>query len=149
MDTNNTQATLNDEHRWSCVERRDRNAENLFIYAVKTTGVYCRPCCASRRPKRENVVFFVNGWAARAAGFRPCKRCQPDAADSQDDQTKAVLLACELIEQSEEPPQLADLAAATQYSPSHFHRLFKKIVGVTPKAYAATHNPVDNIRRLS
>lgn len=126
-----------DAERWAMVQRRDRSAAASFIYAVRTTGVYCRPGCASRLPRWENVAFFDNIRQARAAGFRPCKRCQPDANETNVARAEAVKIACKLIDQAESPPSLEQLASAVNYSPSHFHRLFKKIVGVTPKAYAA------------
>lgn len=127
-----------DEQRWSLVQQRTRSAEPSFIYAVKTTGVYCRPGCSSRLPRRANVVFFDNIWQARAAGFRPCKRCHPDANAPNTEQADAVKVACQLIDEADEPPSLEQLATAVKYSPSHFHRLFKKLLGITPKAYAAT-----------
>jgi len=129
--------TMDDTQRWTAVEQRDRSAEASFVYAVKTTGVYCRPGCSSRLPLRKNVAFFESGVQARLAGFRPCKRCRPDAAEPQLDQIDAVRVACELIHQADEPPSLEQLAAAVDYSPSHFHRLFKQSLGITPKAYAA------------
>jgi AraC family transcriptional regulator of adaptative response/methylated-DNA-[protein]-cysteine methyltransferase len=129
---------IDDNERWSAVERRDRSAATLFVYAVKTTGIYCRPGCSSRLPRKENVAFFDTPLQARLAGFRPCKRCHPDAAEPQIEQIEAVRIACEMIDQAEEPPSLEQLAAAVDYSPSHFHRIFKESLGVTPKAYAAT-----------
>jgi AraC family transcriptional regulator of adaptative response/methylated-DNA-[protein]-cysteine methyltransferase len=130
-------AARDDAGRWSAVEQRDRSAEMLFVYAVKTTGIYCRPGCSSRLPRRENVAFFDTPLQARGAGFRPCKRCRPDTAQSQVERVDAVQIACKLIDEAEEPPSLEELASAVNYSPSYFQRLFKQTVGVTPKAYAA------------
>ena len=104
---------------------------------MRTTGVYCRPSCASRPAKRENVSFFDTGALAEKAGYRACKRCRPDKLDAPDPQMEAVKRACERIEAAEEAPKLADLAASVGLSPYHFHRVFKTITGVTPKAYAA------------
>jgi AraC family transcriptional regulator, regulatory protein of adaptative response / methylated-DNA-[protein]-cysteine methyltransferase len=105
-----------------------------------TTGIYCRPSCASRQPRRENVRFFDTGSQAEAAGFRACKRCTPGAETVKERQHQAVVLACRAIQTaldaSKELPALADLAATVGLSPSYFHRLFKRIVGVTPKQYA-------------
>lgn len=129
---------IDDDRRWSAVRQRDRSAESSFVYAVKTTGIYCRPGCGSRLPRCENVVFFDNPCQARLAGFRPCKRCRPDTAQANIDRDDAVRIACELIERSVEPPTLQRLAAAVGYSPTHFQKLFKQSLGVTPKAYAAT-----------
>ena len=81
--SNTKKAVADDDRRWSLVQQRDRSAARAFIYAVKTTGVYCRVGCSSRLPRRENVAFFADVWQARAAGFRPCKRCQPDADEPQ------------------------------------------------------------------
>ncbi len=124
--------------RWLCVAERDRSADGSFIYAVRSTGVFCRPSCGARLPKPENVVFFPNPQAAAAAGFRACKRCRPEAgpARSHADHIEA---ACRAIETAETAPSLACLAEAAGLSPFHFHRLFKTSTGVTPRAYAAAH----------
>jgi AraC family transcriptional regulator, regulatory protein of adaptative response / methylated-DNA-[protein]-cysteine methyltransferase len=126
-----------DEARWDAVRRRDSAFDGEFFFAVRTTGVYCRPSCASRRAKRENVSFFPSAEAAERAGYRACKRCRPDKLGAQDPKVEAVKRACERIASAEEAPKLADLAARAGMSPFHFHRLFKKATGVTPKAYAA------------
>ncbi len=107
------------------------------MFAVRTTGIYCRPSCASRPAKRENVSFFPTGAEAEKAGYRACKRCRPDKLGAPDPQVQAVKRACERIETAEEAPKLAELAASAGLSPYHFHRVFKAITGVTPKAYAA------------
>ncbi len=118
---------------WAAVLRRDRAMDGRFVTGVLTTGIYCRPSCAARHPKRENVRFFANGEEAAAAGLRACLRCRPDDV-SRD--SAAVEAALALIEASEEPPSLDALAARAGYSPFHFHRLFKRATGVTPAAYA-------------
>src|SRR4051794_10314951 len=95
-----------DESRWEAVRCRDPAARGQFVYAVKTTRVYCRPDCASRLPKRPNVVFFTSGQAAERAGFRACKRCQPDGRDLIQEHTLKVAAACRTIENSEVSPSL-------------------------------------------
>ena len=130
-------ATAVDERRWAAVVARDAGADGQFFYAVRTTGVYCQPSCAARTPRRENVSFHPTTAAAVAAGFRACKRCQPDQPSRASRHAAAVAAACRAIELAEEPPSLAALAAAAGMSPYHFHRVFKGIAGVTPKAYAA------------
>jgi len=131
-------ATTNDP-RWARVVARDRTADGEFWYSVATTGIYCRPSCPSRGANPENVAFHETLEAARATGFRPCKRCNPDGASL--DAENAILLAkaCRMIEQSEEPVRLAKLADAAELSPGYFHRLFKATLGITPKDYAAAH----------
>jgi AraC family transcriptional regulator of adaptative response/methylated-DNA-[protein]-cysteine methyltransferase len=124
-----------DEARWAAVCAGQTQAEAPFIYAVKTTGIYCRPGCASRRPRRENVAFYASTREARAAGYRPCLRCRPDEPPA-DLLAEAVVQACRAIEAAETPPSLADLAAAAGLSPFHFQRRFKAAVGLTPAAYA-------------
>jgi AraC family transcriptional regulator of adaptative response/methylated-DNA-[protein]-cysteine methyltransferase len=130
-------APVRDEERWQAVKRRDPAFDGRFLFAVRTTGVYCRPSCASRPAKRENVSFFATAAEAEKAGYRACKRCRPDKLGAPDPQVEAVKRACERIETAEEAPRLADLAASVGLSPYHFHRVFKTITGVTPKAYAA------------
>jgi AraC family transcriptional regulator of adaptative response/methylated-DNA-[protein]-cysteine methyltransferase len=132
-----TRAPARDEERWQAVKRRDPAFDGKFLFAVRTTGVYCRPSCASRPAKRENVSFFSTGAEAEKAGYRACKRCRPDKLGAPDPQVQAVKRACERIETAEEAPRLAELAASAGLSPYHFHRVFKAITGVTPKAYAA------------
>jgi AraC family transcriptional regulator of adaptative response/methylated-DNA-[protein]-cysteine methyltransferase len=132
-----TRAPARDEERWQAVKRRDPAFDGKFLFAVRTTGVYCRPSCASRPAKRENVSFFSTGAEAEKAGYRACKRCRPDKLGAPDPQVQAVKRACERIETAEEAPRLAELAASAGLSPYHFHRVFKALTGVTPKAYAA------------
>jgi AraC family transcriptional regulator, regulatory protein of adaptative response / methylated-DNA-[protein]-cysteine methyltransferase len=126
-----------DPKRWQAVQSRDRRAADSFFYAVRTTGVYCRVGCASRLPKRENVVFFNTSAEAEAAGYRSCKRCTPQADSPFTQQTEWVEQACRLIEAAETPPTLNELAAAIGLSASHLHSLFKETLGVTPHGYAA------------
>ncbi|MBL8753108.1 MAG: bifunctional DNA-binding transcriptional regulator/O6-methylguanine-DNA methyltransferase Ada [Planctomycetes bacterium] len=129
--------TTNDEVRWQAVVARDATADGSFVFAVRTTGVYCRPSCGSRRANRRNVAFFADGAAARAAGFRACKRCRPDAAHGDAElRTRVVAQVCAWIEAAETTPKLADLAARAGYSPFHLHRMFRSVLGATPRAYA-------------
>ena len=121
-----------DQEAWAAFERRDRSWDGRVIGAVRTTGIYCKPSCPARRPKRENVEFFETGEQARTAGYRPCMRCRPDDV-SRD--SEAVARAAALIEQRDEAPALAELAAAVGYAPHHFQRLFKRALGVSPAEY--------------
>jgi AraC family transcriptional regulator of adaptative response/methylated-DNA-[protein]-cysteine methyltransferase len=118
---------------WAAVMRRDRGADGRFVTGVLTTGIYCRPSCAARHPKRENVRFFRDGAEAAANGLRACLRCRPDEVSRE---AAALAVAVRLIEEAEETPSLERLAQAAGYSPFHFHRLFKRATGVTPAAYA-------------
>jgi len=131
-------STLQDP-RWDAVVARDSGAEGKFFYSVRTTGVYCRPSCASRRPRPENVRFHDTSQEAEAAGFRPCKRCAPTGASLDQKYTARVREACRIIESSETPPPLAALARRVNVSAYHFHRVFKRLTGLTPHAYAAAH----------
>ena len=130
---------VTEDERWAAVVRRDPAAEGRFYYSVSTTGVYCRPTCAARLARREHVRFHLTRADAEDAGFRPCKRCRPNDAPLADRQTAAVARACRLIESAEESPGLDALAAAAGVSRFHFHRVFKAVTGLTPKAYAAAH----------
>lgn len=123
-----------DHERWCAVVNRDRAADGTFWYSVRTTGVFCRPSCSARRPRRENIAFHGSTDAAREAGFRPCRKCHPES----DHIGQAALIdtACRQIETAEELPTLDTLAKAAGLSRFHFHRLFKSYTGVTPKAYA-------------
>ena len=126
-----------DDPRWAAVCNRDNAAREQFVYAVRTTGVFCRPGCASRQPRRENVLFFDTPAQARAAGFRPCQRCQPEHDLPADTHSAAIQQACRLLEAADELPNLTALAQAAGLSAAHFHRVFKAAVGVTPRAYGA------------
>jgi AraC family transcriptional regulator of adaptative response/methylated-DNA-[protein]-cysteine methyltransferase len=122
---------------WQAVQTRDASCDGLFYYAVQTTGVYCRPSCASRQPKRENVLFFALPEAARQAGFRACRRCRPDETTIRDPQAELVQSICRLIDQQlEEPPNFAAVSEAMKLSQFHLQRLFKKLMGITPRQYA-------------
>ncbi len=124
-------ATAQDEARWQAVLTRDASADGQFVYAVRTTGVYCPPSAGSRLPRRENVEFFDSARAAEAAGYRPSKRAAGAA------RSHWVELACRTIERAATAPTLAQLASASGLSPYHFHRMFKAETGLTPKAYAS------------
>lgn len=124
---------MTDDECWQAVQARDKAFDGRFVTGVLTTGIYCRPSCAARHPLRENVRFFADGAAARATGLRPCKRCLPD--DVARDES-AVIKAIAAIKGSEEPLALADLAARTGYSPTHFQRVFTRHTGLSPAAYA-------------
>ncbi len=124
---------LDPETAWAAFMRRDRAWDGRVIGAVKTTGIYCKPSCPARRPKREHVEFYSSGEDARAAGFRPCLRCKPDEVGRD---REAVAAAVKLIEQAEDAPNLAELADAVGYAPHHFQRLFKRDLGVSPAEYA-------------
>lgn len=117
---------------WAAVAARDRRADGRFVTGVLTTGIYCRPSCPARHPRRENVRFFATGAQAREAGLRPCLRCRPDEVSRE---ASALERALALLERAEEPPSLDEVAGAAGYSPHHFHRLFKAATGVTPAAY--------------
>ncbi len=125
--------------RWAAVVARDKRADGTFFYSVRTTGVYCRPSCASRRARPENVAFHATRAAAEREGFRPCKRCKPDEAALADQQAARITDICRFIETADEMPNLDALAERAGMSVYHFHRTFKAITGVTPKAYAQAH----------
>jgi len=128
-----------DDPRWARIVARDKTADGQFWYSVSTTGVYCRPSCPSRGANPKNVQLHDSLQGARATGFRPCKRCNPDGPSVEAENAALVAKACRIIEDSEEEPSLDGLADAVGRSPSHFHRLFKAATGLTPKAYAAAH----------
>lgn len=125
--------TLADDECWTAVLTRDRAFDGRFVTGVLTTGIYCRPSCAARHPRRGNVRFFANGEAARASGLRPCLRCSPDDV-SRDE--RAVLSAIAAIKAAGQPLALAELAAEAGYSPAHFQRVFTRHTGLSPAAYA-------------
>ena len=124
---------LDPDTAWAAFMRRDRSWDGRVIGAVTTTGIYCKPSCPARRPRREHVQFYATGEEARAAGFRSCLRCKPDEVGRD---RQAVAKAVKLIEQAEEAPNLAELAEAVGYAPHHFQRLFKRDLGVSPAEYA-------------
>jgi AraC family transcriptional regulator, regulatory protein of adaptative response / methylated-DNA-[protein]-cysteine methyltransferase len=132
--------------RWALVERRDPQSDGVFYYSVRTTGVYCRPSCAARLARPENVQFHATCEDAEKAGFRPCKRCKPNEPPAAEQQAAKIAQVCRLIEKSEETPGLEQLAKYAGLSRYHFHRVFKAITGLTPKAYAAAHR-TERVRR--
>ena len=123
--------------RWAAVQQRDAGADGHFVYAVRSTGVYCRPSCGARAALRVNVSFHADCAAAEQAGFRACLRCKPNAAPLAERHAQAVAQACRLLEADDGAPDLAALAEACGMSRFHFHRVFKAQTGITPKAYAA------------
>ena len=125
--------TFDHDQAWAAFERRDRGWDGRLVGAVKTTGIYCKPSCPARRPKRETVEFFASGPEALAAGYRPCLRCRPDEVGRD---REAVAKAVELIERAEGPLTLEQLGVAVGYAPHHFQRLFKRALGVSPADYA-------------
>lgn len=128
---------LTNDQRWAAVQAREPLADGHFVYAVKTTGVYCRPSSSARLPKRENVLFFEGPMAAEAAGFRASRRASGDRTAAALQRAALIAQACRQIEASETPPNLDDLATEAGMSPFHFHRVFKAETGLTPKAYAS------------
>jgi AraC family transcriptional regulator of adaptative response/methylated-DNA-[protein]-cysteine methyltransferase len=128
-------ATLNDP-RWATVKARSTEADSNFYYGVRTTGVYCRPSCAARPARPENVSFYGTREEAEQAGLRPCKRCQPDRPTLAEQYTARVTQACRIIEGTENIPILDVLARQAGMSTYHFHRVFKKVTGLTPRQYA-------------
>jgi AraC family transcriptional regulator of adaptative response/methylated-DNA-[protein]-cysteine methyltransferase len=135
LDTGTTYET--EAQRWQAVQARDAGADGHFFYSVLTTGVYCRPSCAARPARRENVSFHLTCEAAERAGYRACKRCRPNGPSRAETKAAAVAEACRIIEGAEEMPSLEALAGAVGMSRYHFHRTFKEATGVTPRDYAA------------
>lgn len=127
-----------EETRWLAVKTRDSGESGNFVYAVKTTGIFCRPGCSSRLPNRKNTEFFATPADAAAAGFRPCKRCRPESTPVSEDYAAALTDACRRIISSPETISLDQLAGTVNMSPGHFHRLFKRITGITPKEFSST-----------
>ena len=127
-----TVTRLDPDTAWAAFMRRDRSWDGRVIVAVHTTGIYCKPSCPARRPKRENVTLYSSIEEARSAGFRSCLRCKPDEVGRD---REAVASALKLIEEAEEAPSLSDVAAAVGYAPHHFQRIFKRDLGVSPAEY--------------
>jgi AraC family transcriptional regulator of adaptative response/methylated-DNA-[protein]-cysteine methyltransferase len=135
-----TETTITEDPRWQALQKRDASQDGHFVYAVKTTGVYCRPACPSRLAKPVNIEFYDSCDDAEAAGYRECKRCKPRGAPLAARQSELVAEACRLIEAAEEEWLTLDrLAEQAELSPFHFHRIFKAVTGLTPKAYADAH----------
>ena len=130
---------LNREECWAALASRDSGADGAFVYAVRTTGVYCRPGCSSRLPRRENVAFYATPAAAEEAGFRPCKRCRPNEGSAGERRVAAIGRACALIRARDTLPSLTELADAAGISRFHFHRVFKEITGTTPREWGTAH----------
>lgn len=132
--------TMTDETRYAAIASRDRSQDGVWYYAVRTTGVFCKPSCGARPAKRENVSFYTAIADAQAAGFRACKRCRPDRNDS-DVHAEVITAACRMIDDllaaNGTVPSLDALAQHTGYSPFHLHRIFRRATGLTPRAYGA------------
>jgi AraC family transcriptional regulator of adaptative response/methylated-DNA-[protein]-cysteine methyltransferase len=124
------------DERWTAVVARDRTAIGRFVYAVRSTGVYCRPGCASRLPNRKNVRFFDSWAQAEAAGYRACKRCRPKHSATADSAAEQLIRACRFIDQSQSA-SLREIAGHVGLSPHYLHRVFRRRLGVTPKQYAS------------
>lgn len=139
MKTLSTPLNTEQDPRWAAVLARDPQADGQFVYAVKTTGIYCRPSSLARLPKPQNVEFFDTAQQAEAAGYRPSKRASKDQSDVAAQHAATVATACRQIETAENPPALSELAETAGLSPFHFHRVFKAATGLTPRAYAAAH----------
>ncbi|WP_085707609.1 bifunctional DNA-binding transcriptional regulator/O6-methylguanine-DNA methyltransferase Ada [Pseudomonas sp. B35(2017)] len=139
MKTLSATPNTEDDPRWAAVLARDPRADGQFVYAVKTTGVYCRPSSLARLPKPQNVEFFDTAQEAEAAGYRPSKRAGKDQSSMAAQHAATVAAACRRIESAEHLPPLNELAEAAGLSPFHFHRVFKAVTGLTPKGYGAAH----------
>ena len=131
--------SVRDDSRWARIVARDKTADSHFWYSVSTTGVYCRPSCPSRAANPANVQLHDTLEDARATGFRPCKRCNPDGPSMESENAAMVAKTCRIIEESEEMLSLLELANAVGRSPGYFHRVFKAATGLTPKDYAAAY----------
>ncbi len=134
-----TEAIAADDPRWTALRTRDPRADGAFFYAVRTTGVYCRPSCGARAPRSENVVFYATAVEAERAGFRPCRRCQPERPSLAARRADLVADLCRFIGAAARVPTLDELARRARLSPHHVHRVFRDVTGVTPRAYAAAH----------
>ncbi|MFK7891202.1 MAG: bifunctional DNA-binding transcriptional regulator/O6-methylguanine-DNA methyltransferase Ada [Granulosicoccus sp.] len=149
-DVINGQRDNETDRRWQAVQNREQGNDD-FVYAVLTTGIYCRSYCPSRRPNRDNVTFFSTPGEARQAGYRACKRCHPDrTVHAPDPNHDVILRACKALKADDGTLNLDTLAQRAGMSPFHFHRKFKAIVGTTPKAYAQEHRAQrlkDSLRR--
>ncbi len=125
------------ERCWEAVQRNDTDFDGVFVVAVRTTGIYCRPSCKSRLPLRKNVEFYPLPWAAEAQGYRACKRCLPRHAEAVDEQAERVQMVCQYIDEHiDEACTLEEIGAAVGWSPYHLQRTFKQVVGITPRQYA-------------
>jgi AraC family transcriptional regulator of adaptative response/methylated-DNA-[protein]-cysteine methyltransferase len=139
-------AGVEKDPRWAAVLTRDARSDGVFVYSVASTGVYCRPGCAARPPRPENVRFHASSAEAERAGFRACKRCAPGGPPLAERRAARVAELCRIIEASDEVPRLDELARGAGLSVFHMHRLFKSVTGLTPRAYAAAHR-ANRVRR--
>ncbi|MCW5850487.1 MAG: bifunctional DNA-binding transcriptional regulator/O6-methylguanine-DNA methyltransferase Ada [Anaerolineae bacterium] len=131
---------MNDEQRWQVFLARDVAYDGQFVVAVRTTGIYCRPSCPARRPRRENTVFYPAPVEAEGAGYRPCRRCHPEQVGSASVQTAWVAQACRLIEAAaDQPPSLTELADQLGLSVHHVQRVFKRVMGISPRQYSEAY----------
>jgi AraC family transcriptional regulator, regulatory protein of adaptative response / methylated-DNA-[protein]-cysteine methyltransferase len=129
--------TMYEENYWQAVLERDSRSNGTFVYAVRSTGIYCNPSCPSRRPQRDQVIFFPVPEAAERAGFRPCRRCRPQEAAEPEPQVELIRRACRYIEQNlDSQLDLASLSAQVHLSQYHLQRVFKRVMGITPRQYA-------------
>jgi AraC family transcriptional regulator of adaptative response/methylated-DNA-[protein]-cysteine methyltransferase len=138
-----------DAQKWIAVRHRDPRADGVFVFSVKTTRVYCRPSCASRPPRRENVAFHDSCAAAERAGFRPCKRCRPDGPSLAAQHASMVARACQILATRDPVPSLPTLARELGLSAPHFHRVFTRVTGLSPKACAGALRAESVRRHLS
>ncbi len=129
-------AMFSDDAQWAAVLGRDAAADGMFVYAVRSTGIYCRPSCPSRRPLRERVMFFGLPEAAEHAGFRACLRCRPAQTAMRDPQVEMVRRVCRAIEDDPDRTDLATLGAVVAISPAHLQRTFKRLMSISPRQYA-------------
>jgi AraC family transcriptional regulator of adaptative response/methylated-DNA-[protein]-cysteine methyltransferase len=134
---------------WERIRSRGTSQDGSFVYGVMTTGVYCRPGCPSRLPRKENIRYFPSGEEAKRAGFRPCLRCKPDGPPLEERQAEAISKACALIEAAEEKPDFDAVAKAVGMSRHHFHRIFKQTAGVTPGAFFSARRKARVLDELS
>lgn len=139
METLQLAAAIKADPRWPLVAARDARADGQFVYSVQTTGVYCRPSCAARLARPENVRFHPTCEDAERAGFRPCQRCRPNEASAAEANLRKIGGICRLLETADQPPDLEALAEHAGWSIWHLHRLFKAATGLTPREYAAAH----------
>ncbi|HEY9666462.1 MAG TPA: Ada metal-binding domain-containing protein, partial [Coleofasciculaceae cyanobacterium] len=134
------QTSLTEETLWQAVLSRNSSFDGVFVYGVHSTGIYCRPSCPSRKPNRDRICFFYSSQDAETAGYRPCKRCQPNYTLAPNSAPAKVLAACRYIEAQEgRIPTLAELGTHVEMSASHLQRVFKQIIGVSPFKYADAH----------
>src|SRR5262249_47332255 len=134
---NTTTNVLDNPELWKAVLSRDSSRDGSFVFAVRSTGIYCRPSCPARRPKREQVTFFQLPEAAEQAGFRACRRCRPRSAHPSDSRIELVRQICHAIDEHDEEPQtLKTLSQHTGASAHHLQRTFKEVMGITPRQYA-------------